>query len=78
MSYTHNGKDVAVGVDKPILAYYQEGKQEVLLILAGNPYCACLPFRGVVRGDLRGSIGRSGIEYFEAAEAGNLSFATGA
>jgi hypothetical protein len=52
--YTHNGKEMIATVGQFADAYYKEGEQPVIAILAlPNAYAICLPSRGVVSGRIQ-------------------------
>ena len=65
ISYGHNGIPMNAEVGKDPDPYYRE-KGPVIAIFDGNPFCVCLPDRGVARGDpiLVGAQAVESIEYF--------------
>ncbi|MEQ1741348.1 MAG: hypothetical protein ABL869_02445 [Candidatus Nitrotoga sp.] len=67
LAYIHNGQRYEAEVGKPMAAYYETSKQPVVAILGEDPYCICLPDRGVLRGSpiYAGRMSVQRIDYFE-------------
>ncbi len=66
ITYTHNGTSMTAEVGKDPDPYYRE-KGPVVAIFGGDPFCVCLPDRGVLRGGpiFVGAQAVQSAQYFE-------------